>query len=101
MNNCCLKYDFFVAAHNLLSHPPLPSTHPHTLTDEQAPDAPSNSPVRWDLIAAGICGTALLLAVVAVVGIATYAYRHKQKQRQRRCVLTNSLCELTDRPQNV
>ena len=98
MNNCCL---IFVAAHNLLSHPPLPSTHPHTLTDEQAPDAPSNSPVRWDLIAAGICGTALLLAVVAVVGIATYAYRHKQKQRQRRCVLTNSLCELTDRPQNV
>ena len=72
----------------------------HTLTDAQDPNAPSNSPVRWDLIATGICGTVLLLAVVALVGIATYAYRHKQKQRQRRCVLSNSLCELTDRPQN-
>lgn len=78
---------FFVAARNVFSHPPLPSTHPHTLIDDQAPDAPSNHPVRWDLIAAGAAGTVLLLAVVALVGIATYAYRHKQKQRQRRCVL--------------
>ena len=54
--------------------------------DARAPDTPSNSPVRWDLIAAGICGTVLLLAVVALVGIATYAYRHKQKRRQRRYI---------------
>ena len=79
--------------HTLTDTPPHTHTHPHThltlshpriLTDE-APGPPSNQ-IRWDLIAAGICGVVLLLAVVTVVGMATYVYRQKHKQRHRRLV---------------
>ena len=95
-----------IVLHSPLSLP-LHTLHTHILTDPRAAnspsDSPSDSPVHWEFIAAGTCGTVLLLAVVVLVGIATYAYRHKQKQRQRRCVLNNisdGLYEWTDRPRN-
>lgn len=51
---------------------------------EENEGASEGGGVRWDLVASGICATVILLAIVTLIGVATYAYRHKHKQRQRR-----------------
>ena len=64
----------------------FPNTH--TLTDEQEEGGKGGSSgsgaVRVDLLATGICVSVLLLGVVTLIGIATYAYKQKHKTRQRR-----------------
>ena len=39
--------------------------------------------VHWGLIASGVCGAVLLLGLVAVVGLSTYAYRQRHRNRHR------------------
>ena len=41
------------------------------------------SGVHWGLITSGVSGAVLLLGLVAVVGLATYAYRQRQRNRHR------------------
>ena len=39
--------------------------------------------VHWGLLASGVCGAVLLLGVVTVVGLSTFAYRKRHRNRQR------------------
>lgn len=39
--------------------------------------------VHWDVITSGVCGAVLLVGLVAVVGLSTYAYRQRNRSRQR------------------
>ena len=42
-----------------------------------------DSTVHWSVVMSGVCGAVLLLGLVAVVGLSTYAYRHRHRARQR------------------
>lgn len=52
--------------------------------EEESTGDRSSGGVRWDLLATGICGTALLLGAVVVIGIVSYVYKQKTRQRHRR-----------------
>jgi hypothetical protein len=42
-----------------------------------------NSGVHWGLIMSGVCGVVVLLGLVAVVGLSTYAYRQRHRNKHR------------------
>ena len=64
----------------------LTSLSPSPDEEEANSGGRSSGGVRWDLVATGICGTALILGAVVIIGIATYIHKHRSRQRHRRYV---------------
>lgn len=60
--------------------------------EEESTGDRSSGGVRWDLLATGICGTALLLGAVVVIGIVSYVYKQKTRQRHRRRYAVIATC---------